>query len=134
MIITELCISQFQLRPAPSGPLWGICPHCQSGEWGICKSCAARGPGICQPLPFDTHAVSYQNITTQRTLLEKQADWFICKGREKIEKVCNIKACSRFMHVFFHCLSSQNYIVKLGSYRRESMFFWLLNQVSLDTI
>ena len=26
-----------------------------------------------QPRVFDTHAVSYQNITTQRILLEKQA-------------------------------------------------------------
>ena len=31
-------------------------------------------PGICQPRAFDTHAVSYQNITPQRILLEKQAD------------------------------------------------------------
>ena len=44
------------------------------GEVGICKFCAARGPGICQPRgylrAFDTHAVSYQNITTQRISLE----------------------------------------------------------------
>ena len=38
------------------------------------------------------------------------------------------------MHAFFHCLSSQNYIAKLGSYRFESTFFWLLNQVSLEII
>ena len=34
-----------------------------------------RGPGICQPRgqprAFDTHVVSYQNITTQGILLEK---------------------------------------------------------------
>ena len=45
-------------------------------------------PGICQPRAFDTHAVSYQNITPQRILLEKQADQLICQGREKIEEVC----------------------------------------------
>ena len=28
------------------------------------------------------------NITTQRILLEKQADWLIGQGREKIEEVC----------------------------------------------
>ena len=36
------------------------------------------------------------------------------------------------MHALLHCLSSQNYIAKLGSCRRESTLFWLLNQVSID--
>ena len=70
-----LCISQFHLRPAPPGLLRGICPPCQSRGWGICKFCTARGPGTCQSpghsRAFDTHAVSYQNITTQKVLLEK---------------------------------------------------------------
>ena len=92
-----LCITQFQLHPAHTPPplsrlLRGIYPPCQSRGWGICKFCAARGPGICQPQgqprAFDMHAVSYQNITTQRILLEKQADWLIVQGREKIEEVC----------------------------------------------
>ena len=50
------------------------------------------GQGICQPQghprAFDTDAVSYQNITTERILLEKQADWLIVQGREKTEEVC----------------------------------------------
>ena len=54
--------------PPPPGLLRGICTPCQSRGWGICKVCTARGPGICQPpghsRAFDTHAVSYQNITT----------------------------------------------------------------------
>ena len=41
------------------------------------------------PQAFDTHMVSYRNITTQRTLLEKQANWPICQGQEKIVKGCN---------------------------------------------
>ena len=85
---------------------------------GICKFCAARGPGICQPRAFDTHAVSYQNITTQRILLKKkQADWLICQGREKIEEVCRGMFSIVCMHFF-------NYRAKLGSYRRESTFFF----------
>ena len=72
----------------PPGLLQGICSPCQFRGWGICKFCAARGPGICQPRASDTHAVSDQNITTWRILLEKHADWLICQGREKIEKVC----------------------------------------------
>ena len=66
----------------PRTPL-GYCRAliCQSWGWGICKFCAAWGPGICQPQgysqAFDTYMVSYQNITTQRILLEKQAYWLI---------------------------------------------------------
>ena len=38
-------------------------------------------PGAIPEL-FDTHAVSYQNVTTQRVLLEKKAYWLICQERE----------------------------------------------------
>ena len=36
------------------------------------------------------------------------------------------------MHALLHCLSSQNYIAKLGSYRHVSMFFGslIVNQIS----
>ena len=56
----------------PWGPptprlLQGICPPCQSCGWGISKFCVVLGLGICQPLghpqAFDTHMVSYPNIT-----------------------------------------------------------------------
>ena len=91
-----------QPLPPPPGLLRSICPPYQSRGWGICKFCAARGPGICQPRgqprAFDTHAVSYQNKSTQRILLEKQADF--CQGREKLKRF--VKACSRF----FACISS----------------------------
>ena len=75
------------IPPAPSpDPPPPICPPCQSRGWGICKFSTARGPGICQPQrhsrAFDTHKVSYQNITTQMVLLEKKADWLICQGQE----------------------------------------------------
>ena len=66
--------------------LRGIYPPCQSRGWGICKFCAARGPGICQPQ--GQPRAFFQNITTQRILLEKQADWLIVQGREKTEEVC----------------------------------------------
>ena len=76
--------------PPPLGLLCGICTPCQSRGWDICKFYAAWGPGISQcrgqPRPFDMHTVSYQNITTQRILLEKQADWLICQGWEKTEE------------------------------------------------
>ena len=106
--------------PSPPGLLRGICPPCQSRGWGICKFCPARGPGICQPRAFDTHAVSYQNITTQRILLGKKADWLICQGQEKIEEGCK----GMFLIL---CISSL--LIKpelhseIGSYRCESTFF-----------
>ena len=119
--VWSLCISQFQQRqppPPPPGLLRGICLPCQSRWWSICKFCAARGPGICQPWgfsqAFDTYAVFYQNITTQRILLEKQAYWLICQGQEKIEDGCKGMHVLNFMHAFLQCLSSQNYTAKSG--------------------
>ena len=70
------------------------------GVFANFKFRAARGPGICQPRgysrTFDTHAVSYQNTTTKRILLEKKADWLVCQRQEVV------KACSRF----YACISS----------------------------
>ena len=89
--VRRLRISQFHLRPTPLPPpglLRGICPPCQSRGWGIDKFCTARGPGICQPLghsrAFDTHAVFYQNITTQRVLLQKKQNGSSVKDRNKL--------------------------------------------------
>ena len=51
-------------------------------------------------LSFDTHAVSYQNMTTQRILLEKKGDWLICQGQEKIEEGCKGMFLILCMHFF----------------------------------
>ena len=65
-LFEQLCISQFQLRPANPPPptprlLWGIYLPFQSRGWGICNFCSARGPCFCQPQGYsralDTHAV-----------------------------------------------------------------------------
>ena len=78
---------------------------------GICKFCTARGPGICHPRghsrAFDTHAVSYRNITTQRGLLEKTQIGSSVKERNKLRRV--VKACSRF----YPCISS--FLIKPNS-------------------
>ena len=52
------------------------------------------------------------------------------KDEKKLKRF--VKACSRFNACISSLLSKPDYIAKLGSYRRESTFFWLLNQVSLD--
>ena len=119
--------------PPHPGLLRGICPPCQFRGWGICKFSAVRGPGICQPRgqprAFDTHAISYQNIPTQRILMEKQADWLICQAEGKI-----VKACSRFDACISSLLIKPELHSKIGSYWRKSTFFSLLNQTSLDII
>ena len=60
---------------------------------------AFASPGTNPKLLTRTH-VSYQNITTQRILLEKQADWLICQGRQKIEEVCKGMFSISCMHFF----------------------------------
>ena len=72
-----LCISQFQLRKAPPPP--GYCG-------AFANFVLPGGPSICQPRghsrAFDTHAVSYQDITMRRILLGKKVDLLICQGHE----------------------------------------------------
>ena len=89
--------------PPPPRLLRDIYPLCQSRGWGICKSCAARGPGSCQPQVFDTHTVSYQNITTRRILLElywknNQIGPFV-KDRKKLKTFVKAYVLD-FMHAF----------------------------------
>ena len=52
------------------------------------------------PWALDTYVVSYQNITTQRILLEKQVDWLTCQEQEKIEEVAKAHSW------FYACISS----------------------------
>ena len=47
-----------------------------------------------------THAVSYQNVTTQRVLLDKKQIGSSVKDRNKLKRV--VKACPRF----YACISS----------------------------
>ena len=61
----------------------------------------------------NTHAVSHQNKTTQRVLLEKKQIGLSVKDRNKLKRV--VRACSRFYACIssLHCFSSQSYIAKL---------------------
>ena len=107
VILAFFTVMHQSIPPAPRPPaglLRGICTPCQSRGPSICKFCTARGPGIRQPRGhsrgFDTHAVSYQNITTQKVLLEKKQIGSSIKDRNKLKRV--VKACSRF----YACVSS----------------------------
>ena len=57
-------------------------------------SVARHSPTPGHSRGFDTHAVSYQNITTQKVLLEKKQIGSSIKDRNKLKRV--VKACSRF--------------------------------------
>ena len=93
--------------PTASGYCGALARLVSPGE-GHLQILRCSGPGICQPRgqprTFDRHAVSYQNIPTQRILMEKRADWLICQGEGKIVKACSL-----------HCLLSQNYVAKSGA-------------------
>ena len=80
-------------NPPPPGLLQGICPPPQSRG----RAFANRG---AIPEPSNTHAVSYQNVTTQRVLLDKKQIGSSVKDRNKLKRV--VKACPRF----YACISS----------------------------
>ena len=98
----QLCISQFHLGAASPPP--GYCGAALSVPGVFATFRTARRLGICQPRgnsrAFDTHAVSYQNITTQKVLLEKRLIGSSVKDRNKLKRA--VKACSRF----YACISS----------------------------
>ena len=82
--------------------LWataGYLPLSQSRGWDICKFCAARRRGHSRA--FDTHAVSYQHITTHRGFYwERKQIGSSVKDRKKLKRF--VKACS----CFYACNSS----------------------------
>ena len=100
------CISQFQLRPAQPPPraTAGHFPALSVLGVGhlqiLCCPGAGHLPNLGPTRTFDTHTVSYQKITTQRILLELQADWLICQGQERIGEVCVGMISILRMHFF----------------------------------
>ena len=108
------------VRPTPPPPHPGllrvICLPRHSRGGAFANFALPRGPGICQPRghlrAFDTHAVSYKNITRQKVLLEKKQIGSPVKDRNKLKRV--VKACSRF-YAYLPSLLSQNYIAETGA-------------------
>ena len=75
------------IPPALSPPPPGYCGALSVPGGGAFANFSLPGgqafanPGAIPELS-NTHAVSYQNVTTERVLLEKKADWLICQGQE----------------------------------------------------
>ena len=88
-----------QPPPSPRATA-GHLPALSVSGVGHLQFCAARGPGICQTRgftqAFDTYAVPYQKITTQRILLEKQAYWLICQDSISLKKFQQNEKASNF--------------------------------------
>ena len=85
--------------PFPPG-YWGAFTRLVSpGGGAFANFVPLRGRAVANPKLL-THAVSYQNITTQRILLEKQADWLICQGRQNIEEAYKGMFSILCMHFF----------------------------------
>ena len=84
------------------------------------------------------HALSYQNTTTQKVLLEKKQIGSSVKDRNKLKRV--VKACSQFYACISSLLIKQEFIHSENrSYPTELALmwinvFWLLNQISSDII
>ena len=98
VFLNYLCISQIQLRPAPLG-YCGAFARLVSPGGGAFANFVLPGPrAFCQLRSFNTHTISYQKITTQRILLEKQADWLIVKDGKK--EVCKGMFSILCMHFF----------------------------------
>ena len=119
--------------PLPPPPGYcGAFSRLVSPGGGAFANCALPGGRSCQHQASDTHAVSCQNITTQRILLEKQADWLICQRLEKIEEAWKGMfsiLCKHFFIAYQATITWRN--------RELSTWInvlWLLNQTSVYII
>ena len=115
------------IPPAPSPPpsprlLRAICRPCQSRGCGICKFFTAQGRGICQPRGHslsNTHAVSHQNVTTQRVLLEKKKRiGSSVKDRKKLNEGCK-GMFSILCMLFFIAYQAKIITQRNWSYRKQ---------------
>ena len=87
------------------------------------------------PIPSFWHTRGFRSeYNYKEGFTGRKADWLICQGQEQIVEGC--KGMFSILHVcnaFLHCLSSQNYVAKLGLSMWINVF-WLLNQISVDII
>ena len=93
-------------------------------------SVARHSPTPGHSQGFDTHAVSYQNITTQKVLLEKKQIGSSIKDRNKLKRV--VKACSRF-YACVSLLIKPELHSEIGAINVNE-HFWSLYQISVHII
>ena len=111
-----LCISQFHLRPAPPFPdNCGAFAHLVSPGGGAFANFALPGARAFANPGAIPKAVSYQNITTKRSLLEKTS---LLVHLKRV-----VEACSRVYARISLLLIKTEMHSEIGCYRRESTFF-----------
>ena len=116
--------------PPPRGTTAGHLPLINPRSGALGNFVLPGGRAFAKPstIPeFLTRTVYYSNITTQMILLEKQADWLICQGDERV-----VKACSQYYACMSSLLIKPELHSEVGGYWPESIFFWLLNKISVD--
>ena len=75
---------------------------------------AGHSPTLGHSRGFDTHAVSYQNMTTHKVLLEKKKQvGSSIEDRNKLKRV--VKACSRFYARVFSLLIKPELHSQIGA-------------------
>ena len=106
--------------PSPSPPprlLRGICPPRQSRVGAFADFSLPGGRAFFNPraIPklLNTRGVFYQNITTQRVLLEKKQIGSSVKDRNKLKTV--VKAFSRFYACFSSLLIKPKWQSEIGA-------------------
>ena len=100
---TVFLYSEFNASPGLLRATAGHLPSLSVPEVGHLQilSCpGAEGQAFANPELLTRTRFRYQNITTQRILLEKYADWLTSQRQEKIEEVCKGMFSILCMHFF----------------------------------
>ena len=131
--LCDLCISQFQLRPAPSRAAAGhsVARLVSPGGWAFANFALSRGRAFANPGANPALLTRTQFLV--RIQLHKGSYWknkrigsFVKDGKQ-LKRI--VKACSRFYACISSLLSSQNYIAKS---RAIDVNQRLLNQISVE--
>ena len=119
-IIMHQSIPTAPSSPPPPGYCGGICPPCQSRGGAFANFAVPGGKAFANSRAISElwHAVSYQNITTEKVLLQKKQIGSPVKDRNKLKR--NLRACSRFYAYIFSLLFKPELHSRNRSYRCES--------------
>ena len=125
--VNSSCAQQSSPRH-PHGLLRGIYLPRQSQGWAQAFANPRAIPKLLTCMLFPIRIYNYTEDFTRKN---KHIGSSV-KDRKKLKRVVGVFL--DFMHAFLHCLSSQNYIAKLGAIDATQHFLVKLNQTSFDII
>ena len=132
--VTDVCRRQILSRLIPAAP--SPPPPPPSGYCGAFARLVSPGggafgnPGANPELLTRTRFPIRINYTEDFTGKTSRLAHFSRTGIEKLKRF--VKACSLFYPCISSLLIKPEVHSEIGSYRRESTFSWLLNQISVD--